>query len=125
MTSWPELYNNKQWNSFDKSQADFQLWLDMQDKTNTLIIPIILNSLLVWLFVDFVLPWVKFIGVVLLRWGFGTVVVPVLQYVKKKNVYHLDFPTPRDIESAPIGHKKGHRTYSVMLLVLLQVWLDN
>lgn len=68
----------------------------------------------------------KFIGVVLLRWGFGTVVVPVLQYVKKEeDVYHLDFPTPRDIESAPIGHKKGHRTYSVMLLVLLQVWLDN
>ncbi len=84
MTSWPELYNNKQWNSFDKSQADFQLWSDMEDKTNTLIIPIILNRLLVRLFVDFVLPWVKFIGVVLLYWGFGTVVVPVLQYVKKK-----------------------------------------
>ncbi len=124
MTFWPELYKDKQWNSFDKSQADFQLWSDMQDKTNTLIIPIILNGLFVWLFVDFVLPWVRFIGVVLLHWGFGTIVMPILQYVKK-DVYHLDFPTQRDIEPAPIGHKTGHRTYSVMLLVLLQVWLDD
>ncbi len=133
MTFWPELYKDKQWNSFDKSQADFQLWSDMQEKTNTLIIPIILNGLFVWLFVDFVLPWVRFIGVVLLRWGFGTIVVPILQYVKQiclpsgfsnsKGHWTCSYRTqngPQNIFSHVISFIAGMVGWSVTA----QLWID-